>query len=220
MPPASGCAVVSDRDGLRSIARCNVMRPWLSSDLGRLRSRSCRPGVPMMKTADARQGPRLAWFGRAWLNRPARRRRLLQADVRAVFLVMYEILLQCSPQRRFSKQDQPRQTFFFDRSHPAFRIRVQIRARCWQSKRIHTSRPDQFSKRFAELRVTAMQQIAAASQASPAIPSRVEPLRLSQPLSQLRTHNWAIVCEIGSHAESRFPRRSRKRRSCRTSRPE
>jgi len=40
----------------------------------------------MMKTADARQGPRLAWFGRAWLNRPARRRRLLQADVRAVFL--------------------------------------------------------------------------------------------------------------------------------------
>ncbi len=111
-------------------------------------------------------------------------------------------------------------TFFFDRSHPAFRIRVQIRARCWQSKRIHTSRPDQFSKRFAELRVTAMQQIAAASQASPAIRSRVEPLRLSQPLSQLRTHNWAIVCEIGSHAESRFPRRSRKRRSCRTSRPE
>jgi len=34
----------------------------------------------MMKTADARQGPRLAWFGRAWLNRPARRRRLLQAE--------------------------------------------------------------------------------------------------------------------------------------------
>jgi hypothetical protein len=26
----------------------------------------------MMKTADARQGPKLGWFGRAWLNRPAR----------------------------------------------------------------------------------------------------------------------------------------------------
>src|SRR6266550_5669651 len=33
-----------------------------------------------------------------------------------------------------------------DRLHPAFRVRVQIRASCWQSKRIHTSRLDQFSK--------------------------------------------------------------------------
>ena len=63
----------------------------------------------------------------------------------ALLVVMYEILLQCSPQRRFSKQDQPRQTFFFDRSHPAFRTRVQIRAPCWQSKRIHAFRPDQSS---------------------------------------------------------------------------
>jgi len=110
-------------------------------------------------------------------------------------------------------------TFFFDRSHPAFRIRVQIRARCWQSKRIHTSRPDQFSKRFAELRVTAMQQIAAAFR-HPSDPVARGTPSIVQPLSQLRTHNWAIVCEIGSHAESRFPRRSRKRRSCRTSRPE
>ena len=73
------------------------IRPWLSSDRGRLRSRSCRPGVPMMKTADARLGPRLAWFGRAWLNRPARRRRLLQADVRAVFLVIGDIFTSQSP---------------------------------------------------------------------------------------------------------------------------
>jgi putative transposase len=46
------------------------------------------------------------------------------ALVMALLVVMYQILLQGSPQRRFSKQDQPRQTFFFDRSHPAFRIRV------------------------------------------------------------------------------------------------
>ena len=52
----------------------------------------------MMKTADARQGPRLAWFGRAWLNRPARRRRLLQADVRAVFLVIGDIFAPQSPE--------------------------------------------------------------------------------------------------------------------------
>jgi Cytochrome P460 len=53
----------------------------------------------------------------------------------AFLVVMYDILLQRSPQRRFSKQDPPRQTFFFDRPHPAFRVRVQIRASCWQSKR-------------------------------------------------------------------------------------
>src|SRR6266404_2890878 len=64
----------------------------------------------------------------------------------ALLVVMYDILLQRSPQRRFSNQDQPRQTFFFDRPHPAFRVRVQIRASCWHSKRIHVSRLDQFSK--------------------------------------------------------------------------
>jgi hypothetical protein len=64
----------------------------------------------------------------------------------ALLVVMYDILLQRSPQRRFSTQDQPRQTFFFDRPHPAFRVRVQIRAPCWQSKRIHAPRLDQFSK--------------------------------------------------------------------------
>ena len=46
----------------------------------------------------------------------------------ALLVVMYDVLLQRSPQGRFSKQDQPRQTFFFDRPHPAFRVRVQIRA--------------------------------------------------------------------------------------------
>jgi len=51
-----------------------------------------------MKTADARQGPKLAWFGRAWLNRPARRRRLPQADVRAVFLVIGDIFAPQPPE--------------------------------------------------------------------------------------------------------------------------
>jgi len=82
--------------------------------------------------------------------------------------------------------DQPRQTFFFDRSHPAFRIRVQIRAPCWQSKRIHSSRPDQFPKRFAELRVTVVQQIAAAPQASPLLHSHVSRLLLHPLLIRVR----------------------------------
>lgn len=37
------------------------------------------------------QGPRLAWFARAWLKRPSRRRGLLQADVRSVFVVIGDI---------------------------------------------------------------------------------------------------------------------------------
>src|SRR5258707_14731540 len=77
----------------------------------------------------------------------------------ALLVVMYDVLLQRSPQGRFSKQDQPRQTFFFDRPHPALRVCVQIRASCWQSKRIHASRLDQFSKGLAELRISVMQQI-------------------------------------------------------------
>jgi hypothetical protein len=41
------------------------------------------------------------------------------ALVIALLVVMYEILLQFSRQRRFSKQGRPRQTFFFDRSSPS-----------------------------------------------------------------------------------------------------
>jgi hypothetical protein len=47
----------------------------------------------------------------------------------ALPMAMFPILLRRSPQ-------QPRQTFFFDRLHPAFRVRVQIQASCWQLKRI------------------------------------------------------------------------------------
>src|SRR5215472_5210251 len=100
----------------------------------------------------------------------------------ALLVVMQQILLQGSPQRRFSNQDQPRQTFFFDRLHPAFCVRVQIRASCWQSKRLHAFRFDQFSKGFAELHISVMQQIAAASQASPLLHGQVSRLLLHPPL--------------------------------------
>src|SRR5438046_10011763 len=57
---------------------------------------------------------------------PPRRKQdpIVFALVVALRVVMYDVLLQRSPQRRFSKQDQPRQTFFLDRPHPAFRVRV------------------------------------------------------------------------------------------------
>jgi hypothetical protein len=40
---------------------------------------------------------------------------------------MLDILRQCMAERRFSTQDEPRQTLLFDRSHPALRVGVQIR---------------------------------------------------------------------------------------------
>src|SRR5882724_3250899 len=110
----------------------------------------------------------------------------------ALPVVMFQILLQRSPQRQFSKQDQPRQTFVFDRLHPAFCVRVQIRASCWQSKRIHTSRLDQFSKGWAELRISVVQQIAAAPQASPLLHSYVSRLLLHPLLIRVRRESCQI----------------------------
>ena len=107
-------------------------------------------------------------------------------------VVMFHILLQRSPQRRFSKQDQPRQTFLFDRLHPAFRVRVQIRASCWQSKWIHTSRLDPFSKAWAELRISVVQQIAAAPQASPLLHSHVSRLLLHPLLIRVRRESCQL----------------------------
>ena len=75
----------------------------------------------MMKTADARQGPRLAWFGRAWLNRPTRRRRLLQADVRAVFLVIGDIFAPQSPEVLIVEWDYVIKHFTAKTADPALR---------------------------------------------------------------------------------------------------
>src|ERR1019366_2897315 len=49
----------------------------------------------------------------------------------ALLVVMGHILLQGSAQRPLPKQDELRQAFLFYRSHPAFRIGVQIRAPGW-----------------------------------------------------------------------------------------
>src|SRR6267154_6429146 len=70
--------------------------------------------------------------------------------------------------------------------HEAFTARVQIWASCWQSKRFHTSRLDQFSKGWAELRISVVQQIAAAPQASPLLHSHVSPLLLHPLLIRVR----------------------------------
>jgi hypothetical protein len=84
-----------------------------------------------MKTADARQGPKLAWFGRAWLNRPARRRRLPQADVRAVFLVIGDIFAPQPPEVLIVQWDYVIKHFTANAADPALRhsvgMSVQVR---------------------------------------------------------------------------------------------
>src|SRR5664280_2392707 len=56
---------------------------------------------------------------------------VLLALVIALLVVMCHILLQSSAQRPLPEQDEFRQAFLFHRSHPAFRIGVQIRTPGW-----------------------------------------------------------------------------------------
>src|SRR6266571_5250183 len=59
---------------------------------------------------------------------------------------MRHILRQRMVERRFPKEDQPRETFLLDRPHPAFRVGVQIRRpwRQWHPR--HPSRVDDLLK--------------------------------------------------------------------------
>src|ERR1017187_9193532 len=56
---------------------------------------------------------------------------VLLALVIAFLVVMGHILLQGSAQRPLPEQDELRQAFLFHRSHPAFRVGVQIRTPGW-----------------------------------------------------------------------------------------
>src|ERR1700745_746015 len=81
-----------------------------------------------MKTADARQGPRLAWFCLSCLSRRARRRRLLQADMRAVFLVIGDIFAPQSPEVLIVQRDYVLKHFMANTADPARRPSVLPRA--------------------------------------------------------------------------------------------
>src|ERR1035438_5999977 len=63
--------------------------------------------------------------------RPGEQQSVLLALVIALLVVMGHVLLQGSAQRSLPEQDEFRQAFLFYRSHPAFRIGVQIRTPSW-----------------------------------------------------------------------------------------
>src|ERR1019366_8595835 len=82
---------------------------------------------------------------------------VLLALVIALLVVMGHILLQGSAQRPLPEQDEFRQAFLFYRSHPAFRIGVQIRTPGWSGHGFHPASLDQLTERHAELSVPIMQ---------------------------------------------------------------
>ncbi len=51
----------------------------------------------------------------------------------SLVMIMLHILLKRMPERRFPKQDKPRETLLLDRAHPALRVGVQIR-RPWRER--------------------------------------------------------------------------------------
>jgi len=117
----------------------------------------------MMKTADAREGPRLAWFGRAWLNRPARWRRLLQAEVRAVFLVIGDIFTPQSPEVLIVQRDYVIKHFAAITADPALRHSVLPRAPNGGANGFHGTGLEKRDHIAAELGVTVEQDVAVAT---------------------------------------------------------
>jgi hypothetical protein len=113
-----------------------------------------------MKTADARQGPRLACFGLAWLNRPARRRRLLQADVRAVFLVTGDIFTPQSPDVLIIQRDYVIKHFTANTAHPVLLHSVLPRAPNAGANGFHGTGLEKLDHIAAEVGVTVEQDVA------------------------------------------------------------
>src|SRR5215467_6809714 len=68
------------------------------------------------------------------------------------------------PQRSFSEQDQLGQALLFNRSHPAFRKSVQVRAARRESQTLHTPCCQALAECSAELGIAIVQQIATAVQ--------------------------------------------------------
>ena len=81
------------------------------------------------------------------------------ALVISLSMEMLHVLTKGTLQRRFSKQNQLRQTLLFHRRPPTFRESVQIGTAYRQFQRFHTSNLHHTAKRLAELGVAIVQKI-------------------------------------------------------------
>ena len=73
----------------------------------------------MMKTADSRQGQNVACLVRECFNRPSCRCRLLQSDVRAVFVIIGQIIMPKPPKMLLVEGDDVIEHFAARTSDPA-----------------------------------------------------------------------------------------------------
>jgi hypothetical protein len=73
---------------------------------------------------------------------------------------------QRSSRRSFPEQDELRQALVFDRSHPAFRKRIQVRAARWESQTFLTPCRQGLPEVSAALGVPILQNVATAVQIS------------------------------------------------------
>jgi len=71
---------------------------------------------------------------------------------------------QCMAERRFPKEDHPREALLLDRAHPALRIGIQVGRSGWQDHTLDTSIIDEVLKRGAEFGVAVMDEILAGCQ--------------------------------------------------------
>ncbi len=77
----------------------------------------------------------------------------------SLVMIMLHVLIEGAIQGRFSKQNQPRQTLFFDRSHPALCVSVQIRRPRRQGHPRDPGRVDNFLKGGAVFPVPVVDEI-------------------------------------------------------------
>jgi hypothetical protein len=75
---------------------------------------------------------------------------------------MRHILRQRMAERRFSKEDRPREALLLDRAHPTLRRGIQVGRSGWQDHALDPGIIDELLKRGAELGVAVMDYIAMA----------------------------------------------------------
>ena len=114
----------------------------------------------MMKTADATQGQRSGRFGRAWLNRPARRCRLPQAEVGSVCVVVGDVFTPKSPEMLIVQRDDVIEHFAANTAHPALCHSILLRALNTGANRFDGTRLQKLHNSPAELGVMVEQDVA------------------------------------------------------------
>src|SRR5580704_19276012 len=85
----------------------------------------------------------------------------------ALLVIMSAVLLQGSSQRTLPKENEPRQAFFFNGSHPTLGVSVQVWTPGRQYNRLAPIGFDQLPERGAEFRIAILQPILVFGQKSP-----------------------------------------------------